>query len=218
MTLAQFVQTVRRRHNAVGDDNWSDAEIYELLTHRLNMALTYIGMLEATDTSNTSTDGTQAINFPTDAVTIRDVLYLGDRLKKITFEEWERYRDDVASDYTTSGTPTMYAIWNRQILLVPVPANTGDQITIYYYKEHTYIDGSTQTTIDIPSVLHAHLVPGVLSDMYAKDLNVQLMTFYEGQWLNTSIPAFQRFKANEEAGSNFNVLGDSDTQGMTGVW
>ena len=96
------------------------------------MALTYIGLLEDTDQTNVSVVGTQDIDYPADAVTIRDILYLGDRLKRITFAEWERYRDDIASDFTTSGTPSMFAVWGRQILLVPVPSSAGDKITIYY--------------------------------------------------------------------------------------
>ena len=213
MTLSQFVDTVRRRHNAVADSNWSDAEIYELITHRANEALSVIGLLEATDTSNLSTANTQVVDYPTDAVTIRQVNYKGDRLKRISFRQWEWFKDE---DTTTTGTPTMFTVWNRDILLVPIPQNTGDQITIYYYKEHPYIDGSTQTTIDIPSVLHPHLVHGVLADMYAKDLNVQLMQYYENKWQNISMPAFEKFKANEDNAGQFHVMGDGDTDDFVG--
>lgn len=214
MTLSQFIDTVRNRHNAVGDSNWSDAEIYSLITHRCNEVLSIIGLLEATDTSNTSVAGTQAVNYPTTAATIRQVNYKGDRLKRISFRQWEWFKDE---DTTVSGTPTMYTVWNRQILLIPKPAASGDQITIYHYKEHPFIDGSTQTTIDIPSVLHSHLVHGVLADMYAKDLNVQMTQYYEQKWLEVSMPAFYKYKAEEDGAGQFSVMGDADTDDFTGA-
>lgn len=214
MTLAQFVQVVRRRHNAESDQNWSDAEIYELITNRCNEVLTYIGLLEATDTSNTSTATTQAVSYPTDAVTLRQVNYKADRLKRISFRQWEWFKTDTT---TQSGTPTMYAVWNREILLVPIPDTTADAITIYYYKEHPYIDGSTQTTIDIPSILHNHIAHGVIADMYAKDLNVPLAQYYEQKWLNVSIPAFYRFKAAEDDAGQTAIMGDADSDDVTGL-
>lgn len=213
MTLSQFIDVVRRRHNAVADSNWSDAEIYQLITNRCNEALTSLGLLEATDTSNTSTASTQAVAYPTNAVTIRQVNYKGDRLKRISFRQWEHFKNETT---TVEGTPTMYVVWNREILLVPIPSDTGDAITIYYYQEHPYIDGTTQTTIDIPSILHNHLIHGVLADMYAKDLNVQLMQYYEDKWLNVSIPAFQKFKAAEDSAGQFSVMGDADTDDIVG--
>lgn len=53
LTLSQFVDVVRNRHNAVGDSNWSDAEIYALITNRVNEALSYTGLIEATATAST---------------------------------------------------------------------------------------------------------------------------------------------------------------------
>lgn len=188
-------------------------EIYALITNRCNEALTHIGLLEGTDTSNTSVSGTQAVNYPTDAVTIRQVNYKGDRLKRLSFKQWENFKDE---DTTITGTPHSFVVWNRQILLVPIPVDTGDAITIYYYKVHPFIDGSTQTTIDIPSVLHPHLVHGVLADMYAKDLNVQLMGYYERKWLEVSIPAFLAFKTEEDDAGQVTVMGDADTDDFVG--
>lgn len=213
MTLTQFVERVRRRHNAVSDTNWSDAEIYQLITDRCNEVLSIIGLLEGTDTSQTSTASTQAYSYPSNTSTIRQVNYKGDRLKRISFRQWEAFKDD---DSTTSGTPTMFTVWNRQILLIPIPDTSSDAITIYYYKEHPEIDNSSQTTIDLPAVLHSHLVFGVLADMFAKDLNPQKAGYYEGKWLNQSYPAFYRFKSNEDDAGQFEVMGDADTDDFVG--
>lgn len=212
MTLVQFLEVVRRRHNAESDSNWSDDEIYQLITNRINEALVVIGLLEDTDTTHTSVVGTQSYSYPTDCITIRQVDYDEERLKRITFRQWELYKSK--SSGTVSGTPRFWFTWERKVYLVPVPAAT-DQITIYYYKEHPYIDGSSQTTIDIPSVLHTYLVPGVLADMFEKDLNDTAARRNEEKWLSVSIPRFQDFKSDEESDGSFSVVGDADSDMLT---
>lgn len=213
MTLAQFVTRCRRYHNADSDTFFSDDEIYGYLTDRCNEALSIIGLIEGTAT-DTSVASTQAYNYPSNTSVIRQVSYKGERLKRINFRKWELFRTQSG---TTSGTPTHWVPWNRQILLVPIPDTSSDTITIYYYGEHPEIDGSSQATIDIPSVLHAHLVPGVVGDMFAKDLNTNMTQFYENKWNNVSLPAFYKFKSLEDHGTGFTVIGDCDTEDITGV-
>ena len=212
MTLAQMVNTVRRRHNAESDSFFADAEIYELITNRCNEVLSVIGLLEATDTSNTSTAATQAINYPTDASMIRQVNYKSDRLKRIDFRKWEQFKNGTT---TVSGTPTMWVPWNRQILLVPIPDTTADAITIYYYKTHPYIDNSTQMTVDVPAVLHPHIANGVIADMFAKDLNQNLAQYYEGKWAKDGMTAFYKYKAMEMTATGFMPIGDADSDDYT---
>ena len=218
MTLAQFLNLVQRRHNLPDSDEtfWSPDEIYQLTTGRCNEILSVIGLLEATDTSNTSVAGTQAVSFPTDAVRIKQVDYAGVMLQEISFRDWQNQKN---SGVAPTGTPDMWVNWNRQILLVPTPTVTADQITIYHEKEHAYIDGSAQTTIDIPSVLHWRLADGVLSDMYGKDLNQSMATFYENKWQGTHMPAFYRYAQRSKRGGRSRVVVDADShQGFdTGV-
>lgn len=178
-----------------------------MITARANEALSYIGLLEGTDT-DTSVAGTQAYNFPDNFHFIHEVRYKGRRLKPITFRQWASYRDE---DTTVTGRPTSFVIWNNQVLLIPIPADSADTITFYGYKTHPEIDGVTQTTIDIPAVLHPHLANGVIADMYAKDLNDGMFSSYEALWRTKSIPAFEMYKAKYSSGGQFFVIGDSDT-------
>ena len=214
MTLAQFLTVVRRRHNAESDSFWSDAEIYELITNRCNEVLSIIGLLEATDTSQTTTASTQAYDYPSDAVVINQVNHKANRLKRINFRKWEHFKTDTTPH---SGKPEYWVPWKRQILMVPIPDTSSEAITIYYYKDHTYIDNVAQTTIDLPAVLHAHLVHGVLADMFAKELNGNLAGYYENKWQGVSMPAFYKFKAREEFATGFMPTGDADTEDMTNL-
>lgn len=183
-----------------------------MCTARCNEALSIIGLLEDY-TTDTSVAGTQDYAFPSGATIIRQVTYDGDRLKRISFRQWEWFKDESG---TISGEPSMFVVWNDQIKLVPEPEDSGDTIGIYYYKEHPFIDGTTQTTIDIPSVLHVHIARGVISDMYAKDLNPQMASYYEDLWQNRSIPAFQDYKRKVDNAGQFHVMGDADTDDFVG--
>lgn len=211
MTPAQFVTVVRNRNNALNDSNWSDDEIYALLTNRCNEALSYIGLIESTSTV-TSTAGTETIAYPSYCATIENVEYTNKRLRKVDFGRWDIYKARGTSQ--PEGLPSMFTVWDEQIYLIPTPSSTGDAIKIWYQQYHPDITSSS--TILIPPILHPHLVHGVLADMYAKDLNVQLMQIYEQKWMQ-SIDAFATYKAQDDMAGQFIYMGDSDTEG-NGVW
>jgi hypothetical protein len=212
LTLAQFVDVVRNRHNAVGDSNWSDAEIYALLTQRLNEAMSYTGLIEATATASTVI-ATQEYAYPTGCQSLVAVDYNSQRLRKIDFTEWDMYRS--ASTGTPQGTPTAYFPFNDYVYLIPTPSAVGT-IKYWYLKDHTFIDGSVQTTIDVASILIPHITNGVLSDMYAKDLNQGMATFYENMWVSKGIPAFYQYRALRNQASDFTHIKNSDTEGNHG--
>lgn len=209
LTLAQFVDVVRNRHNASSDSNWSDAEIYALITNRVNEALGYTGLIEATTTA-VSVASTQAYNYPTGCQVIINVDYEEQKLRRIDFSEWDNYR--ARDTGTPTGTPTSFYVFNNQVYLIPIPATSNETIRYWYMKDHVFIDGSTQTTIDIASQLIPHIINGVLSDMYAKDLNEGMCRFYEQMWTTKGIPAFNRYRALRDTPSDFGHVRSSDVE------
>jgi hypothetical protein len=205
MTVTEFVDYVRNMHNASSDSNWSDSEIYSLIRSRAQEALSIIGLVEATSTT-TSVSGTNAYDYPTNVVVVRRVLYDGIALKQITFREWESRK---VSGTDPSGTPTEYVLWNNQIILVPTPSTSSDTITIYSEKQQSAIT-STSSTIDVPEVLHYRLADGVIGQMFIKDLNPQMATFFENKWNTIHIPAFREFKMRRRHGYQTVIAADSD--------
>lgn len=203
MTITDFVTYVRNMHNATADSNWSDAEIYSLAEARANEITSIIGLIQGLSTQSTVA-GTQSYSYPSNAVFIKRVLYAGRGLKELTFREWE---ERVVSGTAPSGNPFEYMVWNNLIYLVPTP-NAIATLTIYSENQQSSIT-SASSTIDIPSVLHGRLADGVISLMYAKDLNSQMATFFESKWNNSHMTAFREFK-NKRRGSCF-LPGDSDT-------
>jgi hypothetical protein len=221
MTLDQIETACREQHNAVGDSNWGQQEIYTLITKRCNQVLSIIGLIEDYATA-TSVASQQAYSLNSDfvdtstvaakVVSIRDIEYKYDRLKQINFREWDLYRSDSG---TPEGTPDKYFKWGQSVYLVPTPSTGGDTIRLWFYKWHPYIDNSTQTTVDIPEELHDAVIDGVIGDMFVKDLNVQMARFFEEKWLNIHVPRMYKWKHANDRGSGFKTVGDADT--LTGT-
>lgn len=191
MTLSQALDYVRNRHNAGGDDHWSDAEIYALITARCNEILSVIGMIEDVDTSITTVASTQSYALPSDTVFIKHVTYDGYPCVQIQLKEWEKQKE---GNTTSEGRPEYYFLWDSSIYFVPTP-DDAKQVVLFVEKEHAMITGDVGfDSIDIPSILHYRLLDGVIGDMFAKDLNAQLASFYENKWQNVHMKAFFQYK------------------------
>src|SRR6266446_1520063 len=118
MTLAQALDYVRRRHNAASDANWSDAEIYALMTARCNEIVSIIGLIESLDTSLSSTNGTQGYAFPTNVVFIKKILYDGYPVQNLSPREAESEKE---GNVVASGRPTFWYEWAKIIYFIPIP-------------------------------------------------------------------------------------------------
>ena len=211
MTLSQAIDFVRNRHNAASDSNWSDAEIYSLITGRCNEILSVIGLLEAIDTSITTTAALQEYAFPTNVVSIKKVLYDNYPVKIISLRESESLKE---GNVVASGRPEYCYQWNNKLYFIPIPSEVKT-VTLFAEKQHPFIDNSTQTTIDIPTVLHYRMLDGVLSDMFAKDLNQGMTTHYENLWNQKHIPAFWMYKMQNKYKGQAPTVIDVDTNVMS---
>lgn len=183
-----------------------------MITGRSNEVLSVIGAIESTDTSTSTVAATQAYSFPTGAIAIKALAYDGELLQQVSFREWEQLK---AGGDTPSGTPEKYVVWNRQVLLIPIPSAVAT-LTFYYEAAQTYIDDATDT-INIPEELHFMLADGCLADMFAKDMNVQMAKYYEERWLGVHMPAFYRWRARTRRRGKFQLVIDSDTAVQTDI-
>lgn len=208
MTLAQAIDFVRNRHNAVSDTNWSDAEIYALITGRCNEILSIIGLIEAVDTTTTSIAGTQNYAFPTNAVFVKKILYDGYPVKILSIREAESLKE---GNVVASGRPEYAYEWDKNFYFLPIPDESAKTITMYVEKMHPFIDGGTQMTIDIPEILHFRLLDGVLADMFVKDLNQGMATHYENIWNQKHMPAFWMYKQTLKYRGQAPTMVDADT-------
>lgn len=190
MTLTEAITYVKRLHNEDGavQSNWSDAELYQLFYAKSQEVCSLIGLIEGS-TTTTSTSGTADYAYPTDYIRIRRVRYNGQGLKYIPFRNFEAR---ASSGTAPSGTPREWTAWNNTISLMPTPSTSSDTITIFGEKQQSTISGPS-STLDIPEVFHPALCEAVLVDMFAKDLNQGMMSFYSNKWFNFHIPAMKEF-------------------------
>jgi len=207
VTLSQFLDYVRRRHNAESDTYWSDQELYQLITARSNEILSIIGAVEGVDTSISTVAGTASYAWPSGVSALKAVLYDGELLQQVTFREWEQRK---AAGTTPSGKPEQYVAWDRSIILIPIPTE-AKTLTLYVEKYQGYIDNTSVTTISIPEELHFRLADGVLCDMAVKDLNLNMAQFYETKWNGIHKHEFHRWRARSRRRGKYALTQDSDT-------
>jgi len=207
---------VRNRHNAASDSNWGDQEIYALMTARANEVLSVIGLIEAIDTSITTVSGTQGYAFPTNVVFVKKVLYNNYLVQQVDLRQADTVKE---GNQWPSGRPEMCFEWNKTLYFVPIP-DSAVTITLYVEKEHPYINNTTQTTLDLPSVLHFRMLDGVIGDMFSKDLNMPMVQHFETLWNQKHIPAFYEYRNQLKSRGKIEVLTDcdSDVSGLHGIY
>lgn len=178
MTPLEINTAARQRYNAVGDDFWSDAEIYNIIYQGCCEMATEGLIIEQTY-SSVSVASQQEYSFPTNALNIKRITYDGKKLDYITFRE-----DDVLTVLnqatTATGVPTCYAIWNNIIYLRPVPATAALVIKIWANIEPQSV--TSTSTLEIPTEFQMALVNLILSEMSAKNKNYTGATYYRNLW------------------------------------
>ena len=112
--------------------------------------------VDATDTSETTTAGTAGYNVAADELSIQKVEIAGNFITPITFAELALI-DSKPSTANSAGIPIYWYFREDKVNFYPAPANTGDQITIYYKKYPTkLVTGANSPTI--PVEFHPQLI------------------------------------------------------------
>lgn len=178
MTPLEINTAARQRYNAVGDDFFSDSEIYNMIYQACcEMAVT--GLIIEQTYSTLSVAGQQEYNWPTNALNIKRITYNGRKLVPITFRE-----DDILTilDQATSATglPTSYAMWNDIFYLRPVPDTSA--VIIKVFANITPQSVTSTSTIEIPSEFQMSLVNFIISEMSAKNKNYAGAQYYRSLW------------------------------------
>lgn len=179
MTLSDITTACRRRHNALGDNFYSDAELWQLIYEACVEYAREVKCIENTFTS-TTVASTQSYAYPTNLIEIKRITYNGAKLEPINMRE-----DDLLTlsnqSTTSTGTPQYYFVWDEAIYLRPIP-DAAQTLKVFGPCEPSMITVST-ATIEVPSVFHTKLINFVVSEMYAKDQNFQAATYYMNMFL-----------------------------------
>lgn len=130
--------------------------------------------------TDTSVDGTQEYDEPSDLYDLQAVLYDGDELEIRDLRYIRENYDDWDSD---EDTPEVAYRYDGKIGLVPIPDTDGNTITFYYYKIPTELNVSSQsTTPDIPSRWHRLLVYYGRMKVYERIEEFPMASYWRGRY------------------------------------
>lgn len=206
MTPLEINTAARQRYNAVGDDFWSDTEIYNIIYQGCCEMATEGLVIEQTYTT-TSVANQQEYTLPTNALNIKRITFNGRKLDYITFRE-----DDVLTvlNQTTAatGTPSSYMIWNDIIYLRPVPTTGSLAIKIWANIQPQSV--TSGSTLEIPAGFQMSLVNLVLSEMCAKNKNYQGAAYYRALW-DKDVARIDQMNRKAKIGDSFQVVKNVDT-------
>lgn len=205
MTPLEINVAARQRYNAVGDDFWSDAEIYALIYQACCEMVTEGFIIEQSYTTP-SVASQQEYTFPTNALNIKRITYDGRKVVPFTFRE-----DDVLTILnqatTATGVPTSYAIWNKIIYMRPIPSTSALTIKVFANIEPQSVTASS--TLEIPASFQMPLLNFILSEMSAKNKNYAGAQYYRVLWEKDIIRA-KRAQRKQKIGDAFQFVKNVD--------
>lgn len=205
MTPSEIETAARRQYNAVGDSAFAQAEIFDLIYQaQLELAMD-VKVIHQTH-SVTTTTGTQGYTFPTNTIAIKRVTYNGSKLHPISMRE-----DDALtlnnSATTAQGSPQYYYQWGDQVYLRPIP-DAAETLKFYTYDQPSVV--TANTTLETPSRYHMGIVNYVVSEMFAKDLNLPMSRHYLEKWNQTKQQA-KVFERKRQTGDSFKAVVDEES-------
>ena len=177
MTPLEIITAARQFHNAVGDDFWSDAELYNHL-YFCSQRLARECLVIENRYTTTSVASQQEYSKPTRSLQIKRVEYDSRKLMPVDFREIDSVNLNTVD--VPVGTPAYYYWWDDVIGFYPTPGTSDLTIKIYSYD---YPNFPTATSIlEVPAQYHDALVFGVRSLMTPKELGHPNTTFYSQEW------------------------------------
>lgn len=206
MTPLQINTAARQRYNAVDDDFWTDAEIYNTIYQGCCELATAGLIIEAVYTAS-SVASQQAYTYPTNAMNIKRITYTGRKLVPTTMRE-----DDILTQLnsatTSTGTPSSYFIWADSIYLRPIPVSAiTDTIKVWSNIEPGSVTATS--TLEIPTEFQMALVNLILSEMSAKNKNYEGANYYRQLWAADVIRA-KDLQRRKKRGDGFALVQNVD--------
>lgn len=178
MTIDEIEQSARNRYNASGDNNWSSAEIADLI-YQASLEITRdCGLVIERKFQSTSVAGTGEYTFPEQAAAIKRITYDGRKLREITMREDDTLT--LENQLTTdTGSPQYYYVWNRVFHIRPIP-DAAETIEVFALCNEQSL--TSASVIDIPERFHGSIVNFVIKEMSSKDLNWQMFDRYDAKF------------------------------------
>lgn len=213
MTPTEIETAARNRYNSVGDSFFSQNEILDLMWDACLDMTRECNLIERVYTTSTVASQ-QEYSYPTSTISIKRITYDGKKLKPITMRE-----DDAITGLnqstTSEGTPQYYFVWNETIYLRPIPSSVAT-LKIFTYNEPSEI--TTTSTLEIPTQFHMDLVDYIVSEMAAKDSNLDIAKWYAEKWEKSKLD-IKKWQRKRLRGDSFATVQDEEAmiEGYLGI-
>lgn len=176
MTPTELINYIRQRHNATGDNFYSDAEILSYVYDACTQMAREFAIERTYET--TTVVGTREYSYPTNTIAIKRVTYDGAKLQPFSFRE----DDQITGLYEsalTQGSPQYYAVWNDTLFLRPTPDDTKT-LKIYSFNAPQVI--TTTSVLEIPVQFHVDTSDYVIAMLQAKEQNYEGSQYWMDKW------------------------------------
>lgn len=198
MTPSDIETWARRLMNAEGSKFWSQAEIIQDLLYEALMQLAIETECIENRYTTVSVASQQEYARPSRAISIKRVVYNGDKLKKINFRQLDSI--NLNTNTTVTGTPAYYIEYDETIFLHPVPSTAALTIEIHTIDEPSR--PSNGSTLEVPSRYHTKLATGVAYLMSMKELGHPNTARLERLWFK-AIEDVKEMERKRKRGDTF---------------
>lgn len=204
MTPTQIETTARQMYNAVGSSFFAPDEILTYI-YMAEMDLARRALVIQNVLSTTTVALTRDYALSPNTMMVKKVTWKGTKLTKIDFSE-----DDLVTgfveDTTSSGDPRYYSIWEKTLILRPIPAS-AETLKIWTYDIPSI--PAITSTLDVDTRYHPDIIFYVLAQMVTKDEKYNLADRYMQQW-ETCIARAIKDAAKERRADSFAHVKDEE--------
>lgn len=177
MTLSSLTDFIRSAYNSADGDTfftsqWMITQIWAAETQLANDGW----VIEKTFTTP-SVAGTRSLVWPTNCIGIKEVRYKGKQLLKVDLEN-----DPKDDENNPTGTPTSYAVWEKEVILFMTPDTDGDTIQVRTYQAPSQLVNGSDV-LNVPDEYQICIADKVIAEMATKDQNIGLAREYMSKWL-----------------------------------
>ena len=197
-TPTELEERIRQRYNAVGDDFFTQALIYDFMFQAQEQLALETLCIENRFSTTTVIDQRE-YQYPDKAIRIKRLEVNGEKMEPIDLRD-----DDTLtvrlSTTTERGTPQYYAVFDNLIFLRPIP-DAALSMLVFTFDRPDEITTSSQN-LDVPERYHTAIQYFALSQMYAKDNNFSSAQYYEALW-QTELNRAKRYQKKRLRGDAF---------------
>ncbi len=177
MTPSEVLTAARDLYNATGDSYFSDTQMLNWLWQACHELAKKAWVIERVYTTSTVAI-TQDYTYPTNTIGIKRLTVNGQKIKRITHRQDDALTLSNQASATT-GIPIYYTDFDFTISLRPIPD------AVYTMKIYSFNDAQAITNtsvLEIPPLFHFDTVDFILKNMFAKDKDLENMTFHGAEW------------------------------------